>query len=183
MPDTFPESEAVACFFHVFEQTTVALDVVETLLPLWLKGYREGDPRFERAALYPLMEPDIPFKWPVFNAWRATFAKTGELPDRWTYLASRIKDRRLSLREDMTLILQITIASSICNRRLAAQHAQLSSPAQTFELSTFCPVEAQIGRDKLLTHIPGDWRTYPPYFPGDQSTICRVFSTRSGHLT
>lgn len=169
----FTETDAISAYVDTFSATTVDSQLVEGMLPIWLRGYRSGDLKFERAALYPLLDPEIPFKWSAFSEWRSIFAKEGELPERWQFLQERIKDRRLALREDMVLILGITISTAIYNRRTAAQHREGDLRVRVYDIFSNCPVGLRIGRSKLSALIPGDWRTYPPYFPGDQSSVTR----------
>lgn len=166
------DQEAREAFDHVMAGTTVKPFVAEAMFPLWLVGFRRGEPKYQRAAFYPLMDPEISFQWPWFVEWRGVFAK-GEMPDSWTFMAMRIKDQRLALREDMVQLLSLTISATIGNRHDAAAHARSPGGSRPFRALSSCPLSEQIATGRLSALVPGDWRTYPPYFPGDASSITR----------
>lgn len=155
---------------HVMSGTTVKPFVAEALFPLWLVGYRRGEPKYERAAFYPLMDPDIMFQWNWFTQWRKVFAE-GDMPYSWLNMARRIKDKRLGLREDMAQLLSKTIGMAIINRRSAFQHTRSSWPNRHLNVSADCDVSRRIATQRLQGVLVGDWQTYPPYFPGDTASL------------
>lgn len=166
------DGEEAATFRHAFAETSVKAFVVEAMLPLWQVGSQRGEPKYQISALYPLLNPDVSFNWPWFDKWRTRFA-AGEMPDTWIYLASRIKDKRLGLREDKVNMMANVIGSLLLNRRSAWQHVNTPGLRPVYTVHSQCAVSAAIAKEFSDTLQPGNWRTYPPYFPGDTSWVTR----------
>jgi hypothetical protein len=175
-----PVIEAVNCFQQVLGGTTVKPEIAQCMLPLWLHGVMKGDARFETAAFGPLLSPDISFVWDWFTRYRKEFRLLHLLPLSWHAFADEMKDLRLGLRELRVLLLAETINRTMWNRREAAQHAASDdvntfggTRRATYTLESDCEASAHVNRIKLPELIPGDWRTYPPYYPGDHTVVAR----------
>lgn len=181
-----PVQEIAATYLQVLGETTVKPDIVKGMLPLWLHGHLNGDPRLTEAALAPLRSPDIAFSWPWFDEWRDRFRRAGILPRVWDDFSAMVDDGRRGLRDQRVGLLNQTIAARIYNRHRAGQHLALLSglsPAAAqlrhFTLRTDCEASEVVSREKLASVDPRDWLTYPPYFPGD-STDVSLLRSRPG---
>lgn len=168
-------AELIDCYRHVLGGTSVRSEIVDCMLPLWLHGQMRGDPRLEEAAFGPLATEGISFSWPWFSEWLERFRKEKLLPVRWEPLADQIKDRRLGFRHERIPLLAHTLARLVYNRMRAEQQVGYADVRRAgsgrFQVSSECEASRTIAEERLPLLVPGDWRTYPPYFPGDTSSI------------
>ncbi len=174
--------QAVECYRHVFSQTTMKPEVSEGMLPLWLHGWVNRDQRLEKAALMPA-GGDVSWGWSAVHTFRDRFINLGSWPKVWEmYLdLDNLRDRRRGLKSEMVELLRRTIAETIHNRANAAQ----DNPDPTsfswrhgYEFHCDGDVERTVAEEHRSTLVLGDWRTYPPYFPGDTTRIRPVFRKR-----
>jgi len=178
---SLPIQEVVETYMHVLGMTSVKETYLNGMLPLWLYGYQKGDPRMQEAALGPLRTEGVSFIWPWFSEWRESFREAKLLPLSWLPFSDHVWDLRLGLRQERVAILSDVIWRTAWNRRLANQHAAFDdasrprrSMAYTYDLRSDCEASQMVAARRLAGLVPGDWRTYPPYFPGDHSTVERV---------
>lgn len=167
---SLPVTDALACYDDVLRQTTVKQDIAQAMKPLWLHGYLSSDPRIANAALAPLRQQDIPFKWPLFEQWRTKFIGAKRFPETWSHFQDRACDRRLGLRDEMVAMLCAHIDGCIYNRHRAGQLRAVAdrrrcradtddSAARPFLLDLYAKLDVF------------DLATVPPYFPGDRSSM------------
>lgn len=163
-------ADALACYDDIFAQTTVKQDIADAMKPLWIHGYLSADPRISNAALAPLRQTDITFKWPLFEQWRNKFIEAKRFPETWSHFQERAYDRRLGLRDEMVAILCSHIDSAIYNRYRASQLRAMST-------SRRCRVDTDdLAAKPFLLDLFArldvfDQTTVPPYFPGDRSSM------------
>lgn len=176
----FPITDVAETYLHVLGLTTIKPDIVKGMLPLWLHGHQKGDPRLAEAALGPLRSPGISFAWPWFIEWLEHFREARLLPRAWEPFADRVKDRRLGFRDERVPLLADVLSRTIWNRREASLHLESSGTrldgwqrTYTYELVVDCEASESLLPDRLARLVPGDWLTYPPYFPGDRTSVRR----------
>lgn len=164
---------AVSAYREVFAKTSVKPMIVEGMLPLWLSGHMRSDHRVEVAALGALLTDGISFQWPEFTEWRSRFILDKVTPSSWNVSWETMKNRRLGLRQERIGVLARTINSLLRNRWEAAQQAQCGREGD-YEIVSDCPASRLVAAERLSSLVVGDAATYPPYFPGDLSTVRRT---------
>lgn len=176
----FPESltifhfeQAVSAYREVLAQTSVKPMIVEAMLPLWLSGHMRGDFRLETAAFGPLLTDGISFQWPIFAEWRDRFVQAEVLPEGWNITWETMKDRRLGLRQQRIGIMAQTISALLRNRREARRDAQMHNHG-LYEITADCPASKLIAAERASSLVIGDATTYPPFFPGDRSSVRHI---------
>lgn len=175
-----PIAEVADTYLHVLGLTTIKPDIVKGMLPLWLHGHQKGDPRIQEAALGPLRSPEISFFWPWFIEWLEHFREARLLPRAWEPFADRVMDRRLGLRDERIPLLADVLSRTVWNRGEASKHAARNDPSlpgwkrtYSYELVPDCEASESLLPDRRTHFVAGDWRTYPPYFPGDRTSVQR----------
>lgn len=176
---TLPLPEVAEIYFEVLATTTIKDHYIRGMLPLWLYGYQKGDAVMQEAAFGPLCTDGVSFVWPWFLEWLDHFRSEQLLPRSWESFADHVKDRRHGLRKERIPLLADTLWRTVWNRRAAKQHASCCGGSDDlrrvyeYVLVAGCEASESILPDKLLRLVPGDWRTYPPYFPGDRTSVQR----------
>jgi hypothetical protein len=173
---TLPITAVVETYMHVMGLTSIKPDLVKGMLPLWLHGFQTGDFRLQTAALGPLRSPDISFVWPFFTDWLEHFRAAKLLPRAWEGFADQVKDRRLGFRDERVPLLADVLMRTVYSRREASQHAATSDSSlriYSYDLIPDCEASESIVKEQLARLVPGDWRTYPPFFPGDRTQVRR----------
>lgn len=181
--ETLSLNEVVGVYFDFLATTSIKADVARGMLPLWLEGYRRGDFRLQEAAFGPLRTEGISFVWPWFIECLDHFRDAHLLPLAWHSFSDQVKDRRLGFRQERVPLLADTLFWTIQNYRLARQHAASSSAlprtrqrTYVYGLESECEASQSLASDRLSRLIPGDWQTYPPFFPGDRTRVSRNVS-------
>jgi hypothetical protein len=178
---TITVPDMVEIYQEVLAGTSIKDTYVRGMLPLWLYGHLKGDTRMEDAAFGPLRTEGVSFHRPWFSEWLEHFREARLLPAAWEPFADQVKDRRLGFRNEQVPLLAQTIRARIHNLRLARQHSALAEPPNrsrgrtySYRLSSDCQAAQSLAVDRLARLVPGDVRTYPPYFPGDRTHVTRV---------
>ena len=178
LSERLPLNQVVQIYFDFMAMTSIKDHIIRGMLPLWLYGYQKGDRRLQEAAFGPLRTEGVSFVWPWFLEWRETFRELKLLPKSWEYFADQLRDHRLALRDERVPLLADTLAWTIHNRREALIHADAPTygprkSAYLYSINSDCEASLSLAAQRLASLIPGDWRTYPPYFPGDRSQVLR----------
>lgn len=165
--------ETIIDTYHVvLAELSIEPVVREAMLPLWLHGYLLGDPKYTDAALMPLSAGRISWRWPLFQHWLKKARDEGLWPEGWNHFREEGRDRRRSLRVQQVELLPVWLMSKIANRRDAARKV----PNDIFDrwgwhLSTFGDDNEKLTEGCASGVSLDDWRTYPPFFPGDHTRI------------
>lgn len=175
---TLPIDAVVEIYFEFLGTTTIKDHYIRGMLPLWLYGYEKGDPRLQEAAFGPLLTPGLSFVWPWYLEWREHFREQHLLPRAWEPFADEFKDRRSKVGNEVVPLLCQTLWQKIWNRRCAKQHAESPGygPKKTpysYRLEADCEASCSLHKDRLVRLVPGDTRTYPPFYPGDRTRVAR----------
>lgn len=180
LSSSLPTTDVVDCYLFVLSGTTVKDDISKAMLPLFLHGQTTGNTRLTTAAFGPLLSEGMSFSWPWFDEWLEHFRSEHLLPERWEAFADKVKDRRGRITVERIPLLADTIGWMCHNRRLANQHAsylqaELNGHRKVFSyaLKSECAASQSLHARRLERLVPGDWRTYPPFFPGDRTMIRR----------
>jgi hypothetical protein len=157
-------------FHHVMSQTTLDVTIRDWILPMWLTSEIDRTDKLRNAAFSPLLSEGVRWEWPQFDDARRKFKQEGIWPHQWkAYEADRRTDRTLAV-----IFLRRTIQMSLINRRDALGHAHEHSAwsfRRGWRFSTNDPDGPELVDCYRDTVRLGDWTTYPPYFPGDVTTI------------
>ncbi len=167
---------AIECFRHVLSQTTLKPQIIDGVLPLWLHGWSMRDGRMEAAALAPLSSEGISWRWPALDETCSRFRKYDDLPETWRHFIAPEEQTRWksSIRRARTMILARTIRATIMNRYTATQHSpDMSSFFWRNGVGFHSPgaADLMIAEEHRGQLVICDWRTYPPYFPGDETSV------------
>lgn len=154
----------VEAWRHVMADTTISASNQEALLPKFITGHRSGDPRRELNALLPLREAE--WQWPVFEKWDAEFNRLGQAPYMWEHIFSEFGDKELKFR-----LLCHTLTKSVFACRDGSKTANWHKRNGWRFFSTGCPIEKAVA-DQMKDQVDlDDWRTWPPFFPGDRNSL------------
>lgn len=167
-----PIEQVIEVYNWVFEGATLDTAIRDAMLPLWLHGYLYQKHDRSTAALAPLCSPGIRFRWPRFENWVDRAIALNVWPERWREIKKPSKKGRAVFDHAVLPLLDQFIAFKIFNRR----DAEKLSPDSLFhrrgwDLHSMSDQDAALVAGMEATVVLGDWRTYPPFFPGDLTTI------------
>lgn len=142
------------------------------VLPLWLHGYLYQRRDLAVAAFAPLAMPGVRFEWPLLDEWRDRADSLGVAPHAWPDCGENGRNKRLFPGVEMFRLLDLHIQRKITNRRDAASYYRgCLLDRRGWHLAAHDEGSATLLRDREILVDLSDWRTYPPFFPGDSTEI------------
>jgi hypothetical protein len=174
-PFALQHPEIATAYAHVMGSTTIPLDVQEILFPVWKYAVQSGIPRLEQCSLFMLTE--MQWEWETFDVWHTHFKATAQWPYVWRqedsnfphierYNATR-QHRRARLRLLVHTLFHVATNIRLCSK--TSENWMFHSESATS--SAGCPVEEAIALQYADSMILNDWRTWPPFFPGDRTNV------------
>jgi hypothetical protein len=167
-----PAEQITQSFSFVLEETDIPLELREAILPLWIYVHQNGNPKFDVSSLAVLGE--FEWAWKPFEDWSAKFGEANRWPYMWQReeLPDLIKrGSAWKLRQARVKIFAHTLTMSAFSCRDGVRRAPYLKKFGWRVSSIKCPVEDEVSAKKKDTVIIDDWRTWPPFFPGDRSHI------------
>jgi hypothetical protein len=167
-----PTEHIVESFNFVLESTNIPLELREAILPAWIFAHQSGNPRFSTPALAILGE--FHWDWGSFDVWLDRFQRRNRWPYMWNREELPLLVKRGSawkLRQARVGILAHTLSMSASGCRDGVQRAPYLKERGWRVSSIKCPVEDEIAAEMKSTISIDDWRTWPPFFPGDRNRI------------
>jgi hypothetical protein len=164
---THPFAPSLECIDYGFRELTAPMTFPDGAGPLPPPGlgdaFQSGDPRAQLAVIRPLWDAG-PVSWPWYDQWERTFNDYGTYPYVWRSFADK-PDRILRL-FDHTLFFFIY-------RRLHANQIFALGGTRPYLRPRFhcCQVERDIGQGQLLLMTFENPASWPPFFPGDRTSI------------
>jgi hypothetical protein len=166
------EAHIAESYTFVMDSTDVPMDLREALLPIWIYAHQSGNPKIEPPALAILGE--FKWTWKPFEDWLETFKKAG----RWPYMWEKFdipdlvkRDSQWKLRQARVRLLAHTLSMSAYKCRDGHKDHSLHRSRGWHIPSIKCPVEDEVAAALLNSIDLDDWRTWPPFFPGDRSSL------------
>ena len=167
---------AVECYHHVMAQTTIRDDLRIAILPLWLMVFFDQHQSI-RMAMSPLEY--VAWSWPAFDEARRWFKAHGTWPRDWEGLTDDMSDLRRAVRREQATLLDRNIRQTIFSRMRQAQFfeafGQPSSMDGWYDRSpaarAACAASQALVDERSKGLRSDDWKTWPPYFPGDTSSV------------
>jgi hypothetical protein len=170
-----PIENIAEAYQHVMGETNVDPELCRLILPLYAYANQTGSPKLEPLALAILEE--VKWDWPWYKSWYAHFEQTKSWPYMWN-----------NGEKDMAHMLRYSATRQLRRHRvamLAHSLSHISVNVRTFhkskdfmekrgwELTSSigCVVEDEVKAQFLASVELSDWRTWPPFFPGDRTSI------------
>lgn len=162
-----PDPFAATAFTSVMAEIAARPGLKEGIYPLWAEAYARGDPRAAKASLGALTSAR--WSWPVFDEWRQEFERRGRWPYMWDSIGRReLRARRVAARAEL---LQHFLFRCACTCRDGTRMAPYYRRYGWRLIGVGCEVEGQIAEERTALVDLDDWRTWPPFFPGDRTSM------------
>lgn len=161
------EPEIYAAFMLVMAETSIAQPMQQSLLEAFIPAHQSGDPRQEVRALKPLL--DAEWDWQNYDEWETAFRQSGIWPYMWKREGYPDPDNRDKAR--------LAIFGHYLTRKILVSGKCDPSKLWYFRQygwripSINCEVEDRIAAELKATVDLEVWETWPPFFPGDRSSI------------
>jgi hypothetical protein len=171
-PFATPASAISDAWNFVLASTTIPEDLREALLPAYVYAHRSGNPKLEAPALAILGA--YRWEWPSFEEWLERFRETGEWPYIWNQndIPALVKrDSQWKLRQARVEVLAHTLAMTAYNARDCTGKSALMLRHGWSLVDIRDPVEMRIAQQIKRRIDVSDWRTWPPFFPGDRTSL------------
>ena len=157
---------------HVLASITVPAETLQTVRKHWIRAFRSGSPRIIRLALTPLANTN--WDWPEFDRWQTRFKEIQEWPYMWSRCnvpeAIEAGDANW-LRQAKIDVLDHTLMTKAYSRVRFERMANFFSERGWRIADGGCKVERQIAELCKPDVSMNDWQTWPPFFPGDRSSV------------
>lgn len=156
-------------FNHVMDQTTVPGNWRIGLLMLWIQSQLVDHGAQDFAALSPLTE--IEWDWPAFNKVREIFRRDDAWPSPWHHYKAAAKDLRRPMKVERVKLLMVNLRMTLAARE-GCQGDRLDRILRhgcTVRCESAVALPYVTAASDVLD--PSNWKTWPPYFPGDTSTV------------
>lgn len=156
-------------FQHVIDQTTIPDNWRIGLLLLWLRSQLQDRGTNDFIALMSLTELD--WDWPAFDQTRRTFNENDMWPSPWHHYRKVAADVRRPMRTERVKLLVTTLRTAVASRE--AYESDRLARMKQFGWSVYCQSDVAHGYVMTLSQKMDidDWRTWPPFFPGDVSSV------------
>jgi hypothetical protein len=162
-------------FEQVLQPCNLESGLHKVLLVSYVYANQSGIPKLEPLSLMLLSE--ITWNWPWFNEWYSAFKEVGAWPSMWKQEASNFPhierhNASRQLRIAKVYILAHTISMVTCRVR-DFNKWKLNSVSKELNLLSLpeCRVECEVAADYSSTIKASDWTTWPPFFPGDRTSV------------
>ena len=161
-------------FKHIFGDCVIDPDLTRALLPVYVHAHQSG-----RAALEPLALAVLTgekWEWPWFESWHKAFSEESMWPYMWRHEGSDFphivrNSATGQLRQARVHILCHTLSNVITNIHNFVLEQEFPGE-RLLRLSPptgDCEVEPLVAANYAPDMKNEDWRTWPPFFPGDRS--------------
>jgi hypothetical protein len=174
-PDSLatPAEDIRQAFAHVVVPCGLDPDLYDVLIEGYIYALQTGSPKLPSLSLMMLSESEWDWKW--FDQWLTDFEEADQWPYMWRHDESNFpyiksKNATRKFRFAKVHILAHTISHISVNvRRFRNTQEFKRDRVLRLSPSIGCPVEDAVAVDFQSSMTLEDWRTWPPFFPGDRS--------------
>jgi DNA-binding cell septation regulator SpoVG len=143
------------------------------LLSGFIAAHQSGDPRAERHVVLDVLSGQT-WSWDQFDRWLARFSAEDRWPRMWADVREAGRDQNQDLMNTARCgLLHHTLVLKSYRARDGMKPAYVAMMKKRGWDYSFadCPVEQEIALAMRHGVTLDDWRTYPPFFPGDRTMI------------
>ncbi|MFK5979753.1 MAG: hypothetical protein QM488_12795 [Rhizobiaceae bacterium] len=161
-------------YYYVMSGTRISADLHEKLLPAFVQAHQSGDPKKELHALKPLNTAE--WQWPMFDLWSKAFQQINIWPYMWDKfdIPDLLADQQSEeCKRALVKLLchNLSMTTYTCHKALKGSQKDWFSRHGWRLVSINDPVEDKIAEDLKDQVLLDDWRTWPPFFPGDRTSM------------